>query len=71
MRHPIYSANILWFFGIVLILRAKYVLIYIPVFIILSMISTLAEENGLIKDFGEKYKEYRRKTKWRLFPYLF
>ncbi len=71
VRHPIYSGTILWSLGIVLILRAKYALIYVPIFIILSMFLTLAEENGLIEDFGGNYKEYKKKTKWRLFPYLF
>ncbi|HEC75629.1 MAG TPA: isoprenylcysteine carboxylmethyltransferase family protein [Thermoplasmatales archaeon] len=71
VRHPIYLGNILWFLGISLILRAKYALIYVPIFIILSMILTLAEENGLIEDFGGEYKEYKKKTRWRLFPYLF
>jgi protein-S-isoprenylcysteine O-methyltransferase Ste14 len=71
VRHPIYSGTILWSLGILLILRAKYVLIYVPIFIILSMILILAEENGLIEDFGEEYKEYKKKTKWRLFPYIF
>ena len=71
VRHPIYSGNILWSLGIALILRAKYALIYVPIFIILSIILTLAEENGLVEDFGEKYKEYKKKIKWRLFPYLF
>jgi protein-S-isoprenylcysteine O-methyltransferase Ste14 len=71
VRHPIYLGNILWSFGIVLILRGKYALIYVPVFIILSMILTLAEEKGLREDFGETYTAYKEKTKWRLFPYLF
>jgi len=71
VRHPIYLGNILWSFGIVLILRGKYALIYVPVFIILSMILTLAEEKGLREDFGETYTAYKKKTKWRLFPCLF
>jgi protein-S-isoprenylcysteine O-methyltransferase Ste14 len=71
IRHPIYSGTILWSLGIVLILRAKYTLIYIPFFIILYMILTIAEEKGLMEYFGEEYKEYQKKTKWRLFPYLF
>jgi protein-S-isoprenylcysteine O-methyltransferase Ste14 len=71
VRHPIYSGSILWSLGIVLMLSAKYALIYVPFFVIFSMILTLAEENGLIEDFGGTYKEYSKKTKWRLFPYLF
>jgi protein-S-isoprenylcysteine O-methyltransferase Ste14 len=71
VRHPIYSGTILWSLGMVLILSAKCALMYVPLFVILSMILTLAEENGLIEDFGEGYKEYKKKTKWRLFPYLF
>lgn len=71
VRHPIYSGTILWSLGIVLIKGAIYALIYVPIFIVLSMILTLTEENGLIEDFGGKYKEYMKKTRWRLFPYLF
>ena len=71
VRHPIYLSTILWSIGIDLILRAQYALIYVPIFIILSIILTLTEEKGLIEDFGEKYLEYKNKTKWRLFPYLF
>lgn len=71
VRHPIYSGTILWSLGTVLILRAKYTLIYIPFFILLSMILTLTEENGLIEDFGGKYREFKKKTRWRLFPFLF
>lgn len=71
IRHPIYSGTIFFALGLFLILRASYALRYMPILIILYMMLTLAEEKSLLEDFGAEYKEYKKKAKWRLFPYLF
>lgn len=34
------------------------------------MIVASQEEKELEKEFGEEYKEYKKKVRWRIVPYL-
>jgi protein-S-isoprenylcysteine O-methyltransferase Ste14 len=71
IRHPIYSGVIFLSLGLGLAFRALYALIYLLVVAVFFGLMTFIEEKGLIRDYREEYNEYRKKTRWRLIPFLF
>ncbi len=71
IRHPIYSGVIFLSLGLSLAFRAVYALIYFLVVVVLFGLMTFIEERDLIRDYGEEYNQYRKKTRWRLIPFLF
>ena len=69
IRHPMYTATILMFVMLPLVLGS---LIALPVFLLYPAIIVLRignEEQLLTKELGG-YAEYKQKVKYRLFPYL-
>ena len=67
IRHPMYSATILLFFSIPLILGSLYSLLAFLIYPILIVIRINGEEKLLEKEL-EGYKEYKEKVKYRLIP---
>lgn len=70
IRHPIYAGLIFAYTGFEIILQSYS---FVLIFIILTIIAYLQgkrEEKILLKHFGEKYKNYMKKTKM-FFPYIF
>jgi protein-S-isoprenylcysteine O-methyltransferase Ste14 len=71
VRHPIYSS--FFFEGIGFILASPYLLavgivaMYIPV----SRLMVDKEEDKLIDFYGEEYKEYMKKCKYKIIPFIF
>lgn len=68
VRHPIYLGWILMVFGsptmtmsrlVMAVVSSTYLVIAIP-----------WEEGSLIESFGDRYREYQRKVRWRLVPRL-
>jgi protein-S-isoprenylcysteine O-methyltransferase Ste14 len=71
IRHPIYTAAVLWMIGWPLIIRSFIGAGIGLCFLIPSLRQRIRdEESNLLKVFGEEYGRYQEKT-WRLFPYLF
>ena len=70
IRHPIYLAETLRNFGLVLIFSSIYGVLLIAVATIFLLFRIRIEEEMLIEAFGEDYKEYQRNTK-RLLPYIY
>ena len=70
IRHPIYTAYILNYVGGGL-LSANWILTLFPVFFFALMICFRIgeEEEMLIEEFGERYREYMRRT-GRLLPFM-
>jgi len=69
MRHPRYSAFILMYFGLILILDSFIGLILCPILYILLEIKIFVEEKLILSPkFGEKFEVYKNKTPFRLFP---
>jgi protein-S-isoprenylcysteine O-methyltransferase Ste14 len=68
VRHPIYLGWILMVFGapfmtmgrlVMAVVSSTYLIVAIP-----------WEERSLIDAFGDRYREYQRKVRWRLVPFL-
>jgi len=63
VRHPQYASGILFVIGWFLIWGAIYCLCLVPLIILLAMVPSLIEEKYILeKEFGEAYKEYRKRT---------
>ena len=70
VRHPIYSSHTLFTFGMVLVTANLIILAYLVVGMPFTYKRMFAEEENLIRDFGEEYEEYMKRT-GRIFPKLF
>lgn len=71
IRHPCYTGYILAYIGLFFILSSIWTLLPIFIFSLFFYYSVLTEEKFLMKKFGEKYRDYIKKTRWRFIPYLF
>jgi protein-S-isoprenylcysteine O-methyltransferase Ste14 len=71
IRHPHYVSLLIVGFGLALffysVLALTIALLAVPIMIL----SILDEEKHLIKQYGEKYKEYMKEVPWRLIPKIF
>ncbi|MCX7771081.1 MAG: isoprenylcysteine carboxylmethyltransferase family protein [Proteobacteria bacterium] len=72
IRHPTYLAHTLILLGAFLF-TSYIILLIITVldFLLNIFIIIPLEERELINRMGEKYKNYKRKVKWKLIPYIF
>ena len=70
VRHPIYLGEILRGFGFVLIFSSIYGVLFMGVGTIFLLLRITGEEEMLIEEFGEDYREYQRKTK-RIIPCIY
>ncbi len=72
VRHPIYSGHIFRLLGLSIMVGGALYALYFCVFLIGLEIAIISiEEKHLVKQFGEEYKQYKGRVKWRLIPFLF
>ena len=71
VRHPMYLSNILLAIGWAMLFRGIHALLCVPIWTFCYVILIFFEEKGLAEEHGEEYREYRRKVRCRLVPYLF
>ena len=71
IRHPHYVSLLIVGFGLALFFYSLLALIIAFLAIPIMIWSILDEEKLLIKQYGEKYKEYMKKVPWRLIPKIF
>ncbi len=69
VRHPMYLATLLMFLPIPLILQSLWGLIPMALYPVVIVIRILNEEKVLTKDL-RGYKEYKKKVKYRLIPFI-
>lgn len=68
VRHPIYAAMFGWGLGVAL-LTANWVFVVFVVVMVLFLLARVPEEEQMmIGKFGEEYKQYAKKTRYRLVP---
>jgi len=70
-RHPIYLAVNLMPLSLAIILKATYAVCFDAFRLIAYLTFIFLEEKQLEEEFGEEYREYKEKVRWRLIPYLF
>jgi protein-S-isoprenylcysteine O-methyltransferase Ste14 len=71
IRHPHYVSILIVGFGLALFFYSLSALIIAFLAIPIMIWSIFDEEKLLIKQYGEKYKEYMEKVPWRLIPRIF
>ena len=71
IRHPHYTSVLIVNFGLALFFHSMAALLIAFFSIFLMIWSILDEEKLLIKQYGDKYKEFMKKTPWRIIPKIF
>jgi len=71
IRHPIYLAVNLMPLSLAIIFKATYAVCFDAFRLIAYLTFIFLEEKQIEEEFGEEYREYKEKVRWRLIPYLF
>lgn len=71
IRHPIYIAYIICYFGTFFLFGYLSMLLPIIVFTYIFYHAAIKEERFLLEKFGEEYEEYMKKVRWRFIPKVF
>ena len=71
MRHPMYVSLILMYLGLAIAWGVVWMLIPSLLFSALTVLTTIKEEEFLLKKFGYQYEEYMEAVPWRLIPKIF
>ncbi len=71
IRHPHYTSLIIVGFGLAFFFYSVAALLIAIISIPIMLLSVIDEERVLIKQYGYKYKEFMRKTPWRMIPKIF
>ena len=70
VRHPLYSGRIMLHFGIALLFSSLWGGVLMAVSALSFLIRIPVEEEMLIEEFGDAYREYRKRTK-KVIPYIY
>lgn len=70
LRHPFYSGVLLIYLGGTILFNSLSAVFFFPVAVLLLLGLAILEEKDLIKMYGLFYKEYQKKTPWRLIPFI-
>lgn len=68
VRHPHYLGGILFMFGLSLFFRSIVALSFSALFMFLIAKGIKEEEEHLIKQYGDAYREYMKRVRWKLIP---
>lgn len=70
VRHPSYTGSILFWLGLPLVFNSLLGFVVMLPLIILILLRIPVEEAMLIREFGEEYREYMKRTK-KLIPFVY
>ena len=71
VRHPLYLSNILMALGMALLLNSLYGLLFSIYYSIGFCLIIYFEEKGLIASYGDQYRAYQQRVRWRMIPYIY
>ncbi|MFO7740412.1 MAG: isoprenylcysteine carboxylmethyltransferase family protein, partial [Desulfatiglandaceae bacterium] len=71
MRHPMYLSLILMYLGLPIAWGIVWMLLPSLLFSALTVLTTIKEEEFLLRRFGHQYEEYMQAVPWRLIPKVF
>lgn len=71
IRHPHYTSVLIVGFGLALFFFSIAALVIAFIAIPIMIWSIFDEEKVLVKQYGEPYKEYMKKVRWRMIPRIF
>lgn len=71
IRHPLYLGLILMYFGFAFSWGIVWILIPAIIFVILTILTAIREEEVMKEKFRKEYEEYMRRVPWRFIPKVF
>jgi protein-S-isoprenylcysteine O-methyltransferase Ste14 len=71
IRHPHYTSLLIIGFGLAFFFYSTAAMLIALIAIPIMIWSIIDEEKLLIKQYGEEYKKFMKKTPWRMIPYIF
>lgn len=71
IRHPMYLSLILMYLGLAIAWGVVWMLLPSLLFSVLTVLTTIKEEEFLLRRFSHQYKEYMQAVPWRLIPKIF
>jgi protein-S-isoprenylcysteine O-methyltransferase Ste14 len=71
IRHPHYTSLLIIGFGLAFFFYSIFSLIIAFIAIPIMILSIFDEERILIKQYGEDYRDFMKKTPWRIIPRIF
>jgi protein-S-isoprenylcysteine O-methyltransferase Ste14 len=71
VRHPSYLGALLAMAGWALVFRSTIGLLLTAATCMLIIARIRAEEDFLIREFGDQYRAYQRRTRWRFLPFIY
>ena len=71
MRHPMYLSLILMYLGLAIAWGILWMLLPALLFSLLTVLTSIKEEEFLLQRFGHQYEEYMQAVPWRLIPKIF
>jgi protein-S-isoprenylcysteine O-methyltransferase Ste14 len=71
VRHPSYLGALLAMAGWALVFRSTIGLLLTAAMSMLIIARIRAEEDFLVREFGDQYRAYQRRTRWRLLPFIY
>jgi len=71
VRHPSYLGALLVMTGWALVFRSVIGLLLTAAMCVPIIALIRAEEEFLVREFGEQYRSYQQHTHWRLFPFIY
>ena len=71
VRHTSYLGALVAMAGWALVFRSIIGLLLTAAMCLPIIARVRAEEDFLVREFGEQYRAYQRRTRWRLFPFIY
>lgn len=71
IRHPCYSGLILMYFGFAFSWGIAWILVPVIIFVILTILTAIREEDVMKEKFGKEYEEYMGRVTWKFIPKIF
>jgi protein-S-isoprenylcysteine O-methyltransferase Ste14 len=71
IRHPCYSSLILMYVGFAFLWGIVWILIPAIIFVILTILTAIREEEVMKEKFRKEYEEYMKRVPWRFIPKVF
>ncbi len=68
-RNPMLLGVFIYYIGLLICCRSRQAVLIFLIYFVIMMIQVNSEEKRLEQDFGEEYREYKKKTK-KLIPYI-
>ena len=71
IRHPLYLSLIMLYLGFAFSWGIVWILLPVVIFVTLTVLTAIKEEEALMEKFGKEYEKYIRHVPWRFIPKIF